>query len=469
MACLGISAAEPPQDFARRHFGEVDLGDRRLTRRAVRVAGAIAASPEASIPRQCGDPHQAKAAYRLFDHPAVTSDSISRHHRSLTLRSIREHEVVLLIQDTTTLSFGATRRGMGPVGADEVVQGLHLHSTLAMTPGESGVVLGLADLQLWARGPVRRDEPKKTRRRREDRESLCWQQAIRTVGTPSAGVRWIHVGDREADVWETFRAAVEVGSDCVIRACGAAAQRKAAFGHADEVPARAEGETLEALVRSWPPSGACEVVRHARPGQPRRTLHLRVSFAPVTVLPPRLLPAGEEPLRMWVVRAWEETAREEPAEWVLVTTLPVLDAKDALRVVDIYRHRWSIEEYHKCLKTGCRVEERQLQEGARLAPLAAMLAIVALRLLNLKKLAKLTPEAPAAEAVPAEYVRALSKLRGIPESELTCRRFWRETARLGGFLARNSDGDPGWKTLWLGWHDLELIVRGTTLFRPGCG
>lgn len=473
MAQRGISAAERPADFASRHFGGLDLGDRRLTRRAVAVAGAIAASPEASIPRQCGDAHQAKGAYRLFDHPAVTSDSISRHHRSLTLCSLREHQVVYLLQDTTTLSFGPTRRGLGPVGADEVVQGLLMHSTLAITPGESGVVLGLADLKLWARGPVRRGEAKENRRAREDRESLRWQESIRAVGAPPTGAQWIHVGDREADVWETFRAATEVGSDCVVRACGAAARRKVALGHPDEPPARGEAGTLEVLARGLPQAGACEAVRHARPGQPRRTLRLRVSFSPMTMLPPRLLPAGEPPLRVWVVRAWEEETglRGEPAaEWVIVTTLPVLDVKDALRVVDIYRHRWTIEEYHKCLKTGCRVEERQLRDGTRLDPLAALLAIVALRLLNLKKLAKLTPEAPAIEAVPAEYVRALSKLRGIPESELTCRRFWRETARLGGFLARNSDGDPGWKTLWLGWHDLELLVRGAALGDPpSCG
>ncbi len=109
------------------------------------------------------------------------------------------------------------------------------------------------------------------------------------------------------------------------------------------------------------------------------------------------------------------------------------------------------------------MEQRQLQEGQRLEPLAAMLAIVALRLLNLKKIAKLHPKTPATKVVPRAYVRVLSKLKGIPESELTCDRFWRETAKLGGFLGRRSDGDPGWQTLWLGWHDLELLVQGAKL------
>lgn len=456
MADRGISGSQAPAVFASDHFGALDLGDRRLTRRAVRVAGAIAACPHASLPRQCGDAHQAKGAYRLFDHHAVTSDSISRQHRDLTLDAARERDVVVLIQDTTELSFAESRAGVGPIGYGGQGHGLLMHSTLAITPG--GVVLGLADLKIWARGPARRGESRARRRVREGRESLRWKEAIEAVGAPPAGATWIHVGDREADVWETFVATLEVGSDCAIRACGAAAKRRASIGHG-EAPTRTDATALDALARTLPQAGACEVVRHARPGVARRIMHLRVSFAPVTLLPPRLLEG--EPLRLWVVRAWDDES-----EWVIVTTLPVLDVSDALKVVDHYRRRWTIEEYHKCLKTGCRLEARQLQDRARLEPLAAMLAIVALRLLNLKHVARLTPTAPATDAVPQAYVRALSKLRGIPESEMTCRRFWRETARLGGFLARNSDGDPGWQTLWLGWQDLELIVQGARLAQP---
>jgi Transposase DNA-binding/Transposase Tn5 dimerisation domain len=457
MADQGVSGSQSPAAFASDHFGGVELGDRRLTRRAERVAAAIASCPHASLPRQCGDAHQAKGAYRLFDHDAVTSQSISRRHRDLTLDAARERDVVVFVQDTTELSFAESRVGVGPIGYGEGGHGLLMHSTLAITPG--GVVLGLAALKIWARGPARRGESQARRRAREGRESLRWKEAIEAVGAPPAGATWIHVGDREADVWETFAAALEVGSDCVIRACGAAAKRKAAIGHADEPPNRADATPLDRLARSLPQSGACEVTRQARPGVARGPMRLRVSFAPVTMLPPRLV--GGEPLRLWVVRAWSDES-----EWVIVTTLPVLDVTDALEVVDHYRRRWTIEEYHKCLKTGCRVEERQLQDRRRLEPLVAMLAIVALRLLNLRSIARLTPAAPATDAVPEAYVRVLSKLRGIPESELTCRRFWRETARLGGFLARTSDGDPGWKTLWLGWHDLDLIVQGATITQP---
>ena len=463
----GVSAAEPPAVFARRHFGNLDLGDERLERRAIKLGEAVSAAPEQSLPRQCGDFHQAKAAYRFFNHPNVTAKSVSATHCGLTLEEARQQPLVLFIQDTTPVSFAGSkpRDGAGVVGYGEGgPTGLLLHSTLALVPGRGGAALGLAHLEVWARPPVRRGETREQRRKRADRESLRWQEAIRAVGAPPQDARWVHVADREADVWETFCAVGDVGGDCVIRARGAAASRKAVLGHGEQVPSRSDCQDLEHLARSLPEAGACSVERHARPGIPRRILQLKVSFDAVTVLPPRLVPESA-PQQLWIVRAWEEKgpAGEDPAEWLLLTTMPVRDVTDALKVVDWYRHRWAIEELHKCIKTGCRLEGRQLQSVDRLEPLTAMIAIVALRLLNLKHIAKFTPDAPATDAVPMEHVQMLSKLRNIPVEELTCYRFWRETAKLGGFLGRNSDGEPGWQTLWLGWRDLDMLVRGATV------
>lgn len=469
MASVTISPAESPEAFADRHFDSLDLGDRRLTRRAVAIARSIAAAPAASIPKQAIDAHQAKAAYRFFSHPAVTSETISSQHLDLTLGAARTHPVVLFVQDSSHLSFAPPegRAGLGPVGSINASYGLMMHATLALTPGEHGTALGLADLRLWARDPKSRKETQTQRRARGDRESLRWGEVVETVGTPPHGARFVHVADREADVWETFAAVTKVGADCVIRACGAAARRKASLGHADDLD-RADADELRPLVRSLPTSGRCRLDRAGGVGRRARRTELSVSFAAVTLHAPtrKAGSSKESPIRLWAVRVWEAnpTAKETPIEWVLLTAMPVEDVADALRVADWYRHRWTIEEYFKCLKTGCKVQERQLQEAERLEPLVAMLSITAIRLLNVRKIAKLTPEAPATDVVPQEYVEVLSKLRGIPLKDLTCDRFWRETAKLGGFMGRRGDGDPGWQTLWSGWHDLNLIVMGARLF-----
>ena len=114
-----------------------------------------------------------------------------------------------------------------------------------------------------------------------------------------------------------------------------------------------------------------------------------------------------------------------------------------------------------------------MREGARLERLTGVLAVVAVRLLQLKHQARLEPEAPAEGVVPERYVRTMRARLELPRrTKLTAYQFWRETAKMGGFLARGRDGEPGWITLWRGWHELELLTAGFELgekTRRRCG
>ena len=169
------------------------------------------------------------------------------------------------------------------------------------------------------------------------------------------------------------------------------------------------------------------------------------------------------PVPMWLVVASEVDCPRgvEPIEWVLYTSLPVWDLEEAMRVVSYYEKRWLIEEYFKALKSGCRVTERQLKTRARLEAVVALLSVVAVRLLQLKAHARTQPDRPAAEVVPPRYVSLLKIARGLGRAmPLTVGRFYRELAKLGGFLGRRHDGDPGWITLWCGWDKLQLMMRG---------
>ena len=156
-------------------------------------------------------------------------------------------------------------------------------------------------------------------------------------------------------------------------------------------------------------------------------------------------------------------AGAEPIEWVILTDEPVTDLAAALTVAFWYSCRWLIEEYHKCLKSGCRVESRQLEEAGRLKALLGVLAVLAVRLLQLKHQAKVNPDAPALSVIPPRYVRTLGAHLKQSPGQMTTRQFWRETARMGGFLGRKGDGDPGWLTLWRGWQELELLTTGFEL------
>ena len=464
-----------PGAWAQREFGAVDLKDRRLTRRVVQIAAGMAADPKASIPKQNKAPHQSKAAYRLFDHERAVMDSLCNPHWQQTRLACSACPVVLLIQDTSWLDYSAhaQTQGLGWSNYNKkkdktTGSGLFLHSVLAVEPRGQGMarVIGLAWATLYARNgePLRGDQQKRSQRRRSaDRESQRWIEAVQQVGKSPPLSRFIHVGDRESDIYELYEQAQNHNAGFVIRL---SKDRNASVGH--DTPDTCgskdrKGSSIKKICRQMPVSGSRELWISPRAGRAGRWAKLSISSAAVTLWSPQINRTGRA-LRCWAVRAWEENPPadvKEPVEWMLLTSEPVNSAEDELRIMDYYGCRWLIEEYHQCLKSGCKVEQRQLEDATRLEPLIGMLTIVAVRLLQLKNDARLTPEKPAIECVPPELVQTLAKLIKEKNPErMTIRRFTHEVAKRGGFMGRKGDGEPGWRTLWEGWHELNLIHAG---------
>ena len=151
----------------------------------------------------------------------------------------------------------------------------------------------------------------------------------------------------------------------------------------------------------------------------------------------------------------------DPIEWVLYTSVPVASLEDAMVIVGYYEKRWLIEEWHKVMKTGMRVEARQLKTSERLEAMMGLMSVAAVRLFQLKGEARTAPERPAEQVVPPKYVSALKAVRKLGSSiQLTVGGFFRELAKLGGFLGRRRDGEPGWMTIWRGWDKLQTMIRG---------
>lgn len=454
----------PPLQWAQRQFGSVELGDKRRTKRAVTYAAAAASSPAQSVPEQCrGLWRRSKGAYRLFDNPQVNLEKLQAPHRRQTLEAAAAATVTLWLSDTTTLSFDHPHTtGLGGTSAGGSGQGMLVHSTLGLDvsggPDAPPVVLGLGAQQVWVRnGPKDKLKP----------ESHKWAGGIGQVGVPPVGRRWVHVGDSESDCWEAIEACLGQSSGFALRACQ---NRQVVAGHDAEKHQRT---TLFEFLQKQPMLGGKRLWVRARKDRAARWAKLAVSAAAVTLLPPKNWPdkphrkgrPRPEAIACWAVRVWEidPPAGQEPIEWVILTDEPVADLESAVKVVFWYACRWLIEEYHKCLKTGCRMEQRQLEEADRLKTLLGILAVVAVRLLQLKHQAKVNPDAPARSVVPQQYVQTLAAYLKRPAGKLTTREFWRETARLGGFLGRKGDGDPGWLTLWHGWQHLETLTLGVEL------
>lgn len=188
----------------------------------------------------------------------------------------------------------------------------------------------------------------------------------------------------------------------------------------------------------------------ARPGKAAREVLLNLAWAPSTLLAPANTTG--EPIAAWCIRVWEN-APVDPLEWILVSTDPIVNIQDALEKIEWYRNRWIVEEYHKCLKTGCNMEKRQVSTHQSLQALLGFLGIVAVFLLQLKS--RVNPI-----AIPPSLKAALQALSKRKLADPECRDYWREIAMLGGFLGRKGDGQPGWQSIWRGRNRLQDIAIG---------
>jgi hypothetical protein len=459
-------------------MGAAELGDKRLRDRGVRLLERMAAAPSASIPKQMGTWKDTKAAYRFFDHEAVTFEAVTAPHWQQTRDRARREPVVLCIEDTTAISFDPRLEieGLGPLGTGATPGlGVWAHTVLVVAPNPEPRVLGVAHQKAWVRSSQRRVETR-TQRLERAKESDRWSDSVEEIGKLAA--RTVYIGDRESDIFELFEVCAARGCDWLVRSAGQARNRRVLAGHEGSAD---EAEPLLKVARRTEAVAEYRLDLRARPGQAAREVTMKVSAVAVRVLPPSLQSqeqrARQVPLRMWLVRAWEaghefgrdHRADQKKIEWLLLTSIAADDAAGAGRAVEWYSKRWLLEEYHKCLKTGCAVQERQLEHVDRLLPLIGMLGLTAVWLLQLKELGRCDGSVPATDVVPEIYVRVLAALRQEDITLYTARHFWREVAKLGGFLARKGDGDPGWITLWRGWCDLELMVRGALALGQSCG
>lgn len=301
------------------------------------------------------------------------------------------------------------------------------------------------------------------------RESETWGRVIDLVGPPAAGVQYIHVFDRGADNRDVFCHLVQQRGDWVIRA--AQLHRKV---HEVTDVGRGPAQSLRAVLNSRPLLGTYRLQVRATKDQTERWAQIELRAAEVILPRPKRLTAyqkktGKQELQQWVVEAREVNPPPgvRALHWVLWTSLPVNNLDDAWQIITWYECRWLIEEFHKAIKTGCRLESRQYMTADSLEAAAGITSILAVRLVQLKTVARSQPDLKAEQVIPATWLRVLRVLRKAPIK--TVRDFYRQLAGLGGFLLRKRDGEPGWITLWRGTDKLLLALRGYQAMKRNCG
>jgi len=454
--------------WAQSQFGQVKLGDERRERRAVVVATMMAENPEGSLPAQMESKADLHAAYRFLSNPEVSMEALLAQHQSQTLAAARQVPLVLMVEDSTELDYTKHRskEDLGPIG-DGRGRGLVLHETLAVVPGptrQTAQLLGMAYLQVVLRTPAPASRPHAS----STPEAKLWQRSAQEVGAPPEEVRWVHVSDRGSDVFEYMVECCQQGKEFVIRS----QHNRRLEPRADD--AEVDGERVAHLHDYARSLSAREGISFSvtvdkTKTQPAREATVVVGWGQVSVTPP---PQGSQvgreygPLTVSVVRAWEPEAPEGApgVEWLLLTSVAVESADEAMQIIEWYRLRWWCEDFHKCLKSGCKVERAQLNEADDIRRLLGILTPVAVRMLQVRQAARLTPDLPAASVVEPLMVEVLARRQKVSGQGMTIGQFWSRVARMGGHLGRKSDGPAGWQTLWRGWRRLVDLTEGARLF-----
>ena len=455
------------QDWALANFCGCQFGDERRTRRAVRIARRMADHPAGSSPQQMADWAELKGCYRFFHTKSVTFTELTRPHCQQTRAAARGR--VLLINDTTTISFSHRRREVQglPRSRRGMTAGFLLHNAL-MVVAATGEIVGLAHQELFQRVAAPKGENRRQRSRRP-RETDAWGRTIDAIGVPPEGVEYVHVCDREADNLEVFCHLREQRSQWVIRCSHL--NRDVHPLHSNGLPRL---RSVEQVLTEAPVLGQTTLALRGRQGQPSRTAQLAIRVTEVLIPQPR---RRTPYLRQLDFRGLTQTLVElrevavprggTPLRWVLWTSLPVRTLAEALDVARDYEQRWLIEEFHTAVKTGCQLESRQYESAHCLHGLAGMVSVLAVRLLQLRQWARSSPETPAREIVPAEWLKMVELLR--QRRVETLRDFIRQLAALGGFLLRKSDGEPGWITIWRGTQILTTSLATKHALERNCG
>jgi hypothetical protein len=176
------------------------------------------------------------------------------------------------------------------------------------------------------------------------------------------------------------------------------------------------------------------------------------------------------PLRLWAVHLLEDEAEDggEPIEWMLLTTVAVNTFEDALERAEWYAARWGIEVYHRTLKSGCRIKDRQLGTAERLQACLGVDMVVAWRIYHLTMLGREVPEQPCTAFFDEVEWKALycyhHQTPAVPELPPSMAEAIRMLGAMGGHLGRRRDGPPGTQVLWRGLQRLDTAVQMYIVF-----
>ena len=445
-------------------ISNVNFGDKRLNKRFGLIIEKITKSPNSSIPEACISMAEIKGAYRFFDSDKVKVEEIQESIYRNTIEQIKGEAIILTAQDTSNLDFSSHKKIKGTGYLDtKNTKGIKMHSSLAIS--RHGVPLGLIHQKFWVRDIE--EFGKKTERKNKkinEKESHRWIETLKfTQERIKNPIKIVIIGDRESDIYDLFLQERREGCDFLIRA----SQNRVT----NDEPKLLFDNILNTEVK-----GFNEIKVKRADDRKERDARLAVRFKEIEIQPPCSRKKENLPsIKLNVILVDEIDPPDDATKisWLLLTTLPLNTFEDAIQYIYWYSLRWLIERYHYVLKSGCQVEELQLEEADRIKRAVAVYCIVALRLLFLTYTARINPDQSCSTVLEKYEWESLhcfiNKSNKAPSIPPTLKEAVWMIANLGGFLGRKSDGSPGVKVLWRGIKRLNDISQAYLVFNKDVG
>jgi len=378
--------------WVRQELEKTQLRDARRTNRFMKIVSNLIDKPISSVPQASGTWAETKATYDFWDSPYIKPAQLRRGHVDATLSRIKNHQIILAIQDTTELNY-TTHKAVKGVGYldSKYAQELKVHSTLAATT--QGLPLGIIDQYVWARDLKSLGKAdQRYQNLTEEKESQRWLDSLKNtssiipdsqqVVTIADGVPPQKLG--EADFYDLFACANREQADFLIRPT----QNRCLESLSNHLKEEMESREPQVIM-------TVELKRN--PTRQSRLATLTIRYQTLTIQPPQNRAKKEQlnPIELQVILVKESQPPSESSEieWWLVTTLPITCIEDVTTYVRWYSYRWLIDHYHYVLKSGCGIEKLQLETAKRLEMALATYSIVAWRLLYITYEARLATDA----------------------------------------------------------------------------
>jgi len=453
--------------WAFEEFKNLGINCGRTIKRFIRTMITLSRKTCESMAGASDSKAEAKAMYRLIENKKLTEEVVLHAHRKATIQKMKEigETIILSVQDTTMLNYTSHKKteGLGDYGAGPDHRGLIVHSALAVTP--KGIALGLLDQYIWTRDPEERGKRVDKRQKPiEEKESYKWLRSMdkSSLGIPN-GIRLVHVGDREADIFEFFDHAKRNQQDFLVRVV--------------QNRMTTEASRLFDKVKSEPSAGkiVVEIPRDTRRNLPKREATLEIRYCRVHVevsvnTPKKFVKNKTVALSIVHIQEINPPEGVEPIEWYLATSMDIASLDEAVEKVHWYIHRWKIERFHYILKSGCEIEKLQNRTAERIQKLILMYSIISVRILGMTYMARHDPEEPCTMFLEEEEWKVLSCIANrtstAPQTAPTIKEAVSYLAKLGGFLGRKGDGEPGAKVIWKGLNELNTVLKHYRYLSP---